>query len=441
MIGWLSQCRSPARMTCGDLFVTQKPILIGRPPLIRQTNAEILLRLLREVGPCSKADLMRASGLSAPSVTNVVATLISAGLVETLGEGDSTGGRPPDILRFNAEHGCVAGVEITRDELRFLLADLNGRQLAHSETFIDQSKSAPREVCQQIGKGLRQLLRDRKLAKTQLLRLTVGVPAIVNVDEGTVLALSALRDWNNVPLGPMLTRELKCQVVVDNDTNLAAEGEFHSGAARGQKDFVFVTIGEGVGAGVFLNGSIYRGSQWSAGEIGYLRVPTISREHPAIHQYGKVERALSAPGILKTWRAGGQASKVRSRVNRVADVWDLAGAGNAEAKRILNQRATILADVILDLALILNPNLILLGGEVGSHPVLLHAVKTLLEGNEFAVARVALGSLGVAAVLWGAVSVALEPTILGLLRTIHQASGGSVGPDWARFLPADKPGI
>ena len=418
--------RTVLQGVCGDLSVTRKSILLGRPPLLRQTNAEILLRLLREAGPSSKADLVRASGLSAPSVTNVVATLISSGLVETVGEGNSTGGRPPDILRFNAERGCVGAVEVTRDSLRFLLADLNGRELAHSEAPIEGSKSTPSDVCQQIGTELRQLLRERKLVRTQLLRLTVGVPAIVNVNEGTVLALSALQDWNNVRLGPMLTRELKCQVLVDNDTNLAAEGEFYCGTARGERDFVFVTISQGVGAGIFLGGSIYRGSQWSAGEIGYLRVPTISREHPAIHKYGKLERSLSASGILKSWLASGRASRVRSRVSRAADVWDLAAAGNAEAKHILKQRATILADVILDLALILNPNLILLGGEVGNHPVLLHEVNTLLEGSEFAVVRVALGTLGASAVLWGAVSIALEPTILDLLQTTCR---GCVGED------------
>src|SRR3974377_234140 len=194
---------------------------------------------------------MRASGLSAPSVTNVVATLISTGLVETLGEGNSTGGRPPDIFRFNAEHGCVAGVEITRDALRFLVTDLNGRELAHAETAIEKSRSTPAEISRQIARGLHQTVRERKLARTQLLSATVGIPAIVNVDEGTVLAFTALQDWNNVPLGPMLTRELKCPVLVDNDTNLAAEGEFHAGAARGEGNFVFITIGEGVGAGVF----------------------------------------------------------------------------------------------------------------------------------------------------------------------------------------------
>ena len=395
--------------------MTRKPIFLGRPPLLRQTNAEILLRLLRESGPCSKADLVRASGLSAPSVTNVVATLISIGLVETVGEADSTGGRPPDILRFKAEHGCVAGVEITRSVIRFLLVDLSGRELAQSETLIKKSKSTPRQICRQIAKELRQLLRKRPLSQHQLFHVTVGVPAIVNVDEGTVLAFTALQSWNRVPLGPMLARDLKCQVLVDNDTNLAAQGEFHCGAARGVSDFVFITIGEGVGAGVFLNGRTYRGSQWSAGEIGYLRVPDISREHPSIHKYGKLETALSASGILKSWRSDGQMTS-RSRVIRAADVWDLAASGNAEAKRLLRQRATILADVILDLALILNPCLVLLGGEVGNHPGLLREVNALLEGSEFAILRVALGALGISAVLLGAVSSALEPTILRMLQ-------------------------
>lgn len=395
-------------------------MLVGRPPLIRQTNAEILLRLLRESGSCSKADLVRASGLSAPSVTNVVATLISTGLVETVGEGDSTGGRPPDILRFKAEHGCVAGVEITRKVIRFLLADLNGRELAQSETPIEKSKSTPRQICRQIANELWRLLRKRRLSRNQLFRLTVGVPAIVNGEEGTVLAFTALRNWNRVPLGHMLARELKCQVLVDNDTNLAAQGEFHCGAARGESDFVFITIGEGVGAGVFLNGGIYRGSQWSAGEIGYLRVPHIAREHPSIHKYGRLETALSASGILKSWRASGGGKSFGSRVIRVSDVWDLAASGNAEAKRLLRQRARILADVIVDLALILNPSLILLGGEVGNHPELLRELNALLEGSEFAVSRVALGDLGMSAVLLGAVSIALEPTLLRLLQAPRQ---------------------
>src|SRR6202034_3238632 len=135
----------------GDFIVMREPVRIGRPPLLRQTNAQILLQLLREAGPCSKADLVRASGLSAPTVTNVVAHLALAGLVEPIGEGDSTGGRPPDILRFRAERGCVAGVEIGSDSLRFLLADLDGREIGRATIPLQRPASAPAEVCDQIG--------------------------------------------------------------------------------------------------------------------------------------------------------------------------------------------------------------------------------------------------------------------------------------------------
>src|SRR3974390_3891738 len=121
-------------LTPGQEHILRKePLVIGRPPLLRQTNAGLLLRLLREAGPCSKADLVRASGLSAPTVTNVVAHLAAAGLVEAIGEGESTGGRPPDILRFRAERGCLLGAEIGPNYVAFLLVDLEVRELAQTK--------------------------------------------------------------------------------------------------------------------------------------------------------------------------------------------------------------------------------------------------------------------------------------------------------------------
>jgi glucokinase len=396
--------------------VKKEPLLVARPPLLRQTNAQLLLKLLRESGPCSKADLVRASGLSAPTVTNVVAHLSSAGLVEPIGEGDSTGGRPPDIIRFRAEGGCVIGLEIGPDFLHFLLTDLDGQELGRAKAAIPLDMSKPRAICSQIAKEIRTLLRKQKKAEDQLLGLVVGVPAIVDVRKGIVFSLSALKEWNNVPLASLLSRELKCQIIVENDTNLAAKGEYHRGAAQGEANFVFITIGNGVGAGIFLDGSIYRGSQWSAGEIGYLRVPHISRDYPTLRGYGRLEKILGAHGILRSWRASRKPGRGSPDANHAAEVLDLAAAGNAQAKKILLQRATILADVILDLALILNPSVILLGGEVGSHPRLLHEVRALLKGDEFAVVRVGLGALDSSAVLWGGVYTAMEAAVLALLQ-------------------------
>jgi glucokinase len=312
-------------------------------------------------------------------------------------------------------------VEIGPGSLHFLLADLDAREIGRAKIAIERRSSRPSEVCAQIGKETRKLLRKHKQREDQLLQLVVGVPAIVNVDAGIVVELSALQDWSNVALGSLLAREFKCRVVVENDTNLAAQGEYYRGAAQGHKDFVFITIGDGVSAGIFVRGGLYRGSQWSAGEIGYLRVPNISRENPAIHKYGKLEKLLGAPGILKSWRVS-KDQGTRPKVNRATDVFDLAAAGNAQARQLLKQRASILADIVLDLALILNPSLILLGGEVGNHPLLLQEVENLLQGSEFAVVRMGLSTLGSCAVLWGAVCSALEPAVLGLIQPSQLAS-------------------
>ena len=121
----------------------KKSFPIGRPSVLRHTNASSILALLREAGTCSRADLVRASGLSAPTVTNVVRDLLAADLVEPLGEGESSGGRPPDLIRFKAKRGCVLAVQITDGDIRLLLADLDGNELEKLALPLLEMKTTP----------------------------------------------------------------------------------------------------------------------------------------------------------------------------------------------------------------------------------------------------------------------------------------------------------
>src|ERR1700760_206719 len=132
-------------------------ISVGRPSLLRHTNALRVLKLLRETGSCSKADLVRASGLSAPTITNVVADLLAADLIKPLGEGESNGGRPPDIISFKAERGCVLAVKLTADALSFLLVDLNGTQMGAHTLPLAHKKTTPDAICMYIGEEVRRL--------------------------------------------------------------------------------------------------------------------------------------------------------------------------------------------------------------------------------------------------------------------------------------------
>jgi glucokinase len=392
-------------------------IPVGRPSLLRHTNALRVLKLLRECGSCSKADLVRASGLSAPTITNVVGALLSAGLVKPLGGGESNGGRPPDMISFKAERGCVLAVKITTDSLSFLLADLNGHALDTYEMPLANRKTTPEAICMYIGEQVRHLLRKTRKKREQLLALVVGVPSITNVDEGIVLSIPTLDNWRSVPLRTKLNRIVGCPVIVENDTNLAAQGERYCGAAQAEKTFILIRLGPNVGAGIVLDGQIYHGSQWSAGEIAYLRLPGTSRRRPALHEFGELDTMLSSSGFLGSWHEAkkkpGGTAQGRGKMDGVA-VLDLAQAGDARAEKIVQHRAAIVADIIVNLSLVLNPGLILLEGEIGSHPTLISAVQKRLQENEFTVAKIGAGQLGSTSILWGAIAIALEmiPSVL-----------------------------
>ena len=398
--------------------MTTNSLPIGRPSILRHANALRTLKVLRESGTCSRADLVRALGLSAPTITNVVRDLLAVDLVEPLGEGESSGGRPPDMIRFKAERGCILGVEISATHLDFLLTDLNGMQMAIQSVPLERGKKTPQAVCTAIAEGIRTLLRKQKKTRAEMLMLVVAAPAITNVAEGLVLSVSTLDGWRSVPLRSMLKSFVECPVIVENDTNLAAQGENYRGAAQAQQDFAFINIDANVSAGMFLDGKIHHGSQWSAGEIAYLRLPNVSRKHPTVHEFGELEKVLTSSGILASWReAGGKAtapSSVKRKRMTAYDILDLAHAGDPLAHTIVKHRSGIVADIVINLSLILNPSLILLGGAVGSHPALVSAVQEQLQGSEFAVTRVEVAALGSTAVLWGAIALGLDeiPTVL-----------------------------
>jgi len=239
----------------------------------------------------------------------------------------------------------------------------------------------------------------------------VAVPAIANVEEGSVLSISPLDGWRAVPLRAMLNKIVDCLIIVENDTNLAALGEHYCGAAQTAQDFVLINIGTNVSAGIVLGGKIHHGSQWSAGEIAYLRLPHIVRKTPTIHEFGELESILTNSGILKSWngREDTQGSPRKSSTDLdAASVLDLAQAGDTRARAIVRLRADVVSDIVVNMSLIINPGLILLGGEIGSHPVLIRSVLKQLEGSEFAVTKLGTSALGDEGVLWGGVALALD---------------------------------
>jgi len=410
---------------------------LGRPSVLRRMNALRVLEVLRASETCSRADLVRQLGLSAPTITSVVRDLLDADLVEPLGEGVSKGGRPPDMIRFKAERGSLAAVQLTATELRLLLTDLNGREIAATTMALRRRASTPEIVCGMVRDGVRAMLDEAGLHKGSLLAVVVGVPAITDVANGVVMSVSTLQQWRSVPLRAMLRRLLRCAVVIENDTNLAAMGEHFCGAAQLCRSVTLVSIGANVGAGILLNGRLHHGAQWSAGEVGYLRLPQTSRKAPTIDAFGELETMVTISGLLREWErgagaAGGTAAARRTTpAEQAIRVLDLAAAGQGRARAVVRTRAQMVADLVVNLSFTLNPELLVLSGVVGGHPALLAAVQAELAGISFGVPPIVAGELGEEATLWGAVAVALE-ALPGLLLPEFKADADLNGAGMRR---------
>ena len=391
----------------------------SRPSQLRQANARGLLQLLQQHTPCSRADLVRYSGLSAPTVSSGVAHLEGLGLIEHIGDGESSGGRPPGLLGFHARHGYVAAADIGGTRLRMMLTDLAGTLVAQSSVILDAKQKTPDGVCCLIMEGLKGLCKQSGTPLRKVLRLTAGAPGITDAVRGVVLSAPNLHGWDNVPLRDLLERKSGIPCLVENDTNLAAIGERWRGAAQGIANFVFIALGTGIGAGIFINGQLHRGAQWSAGEIGYFGVSGKKRGPMRIRDLGQFEQAIGGLGIEREWRR--RLEKQQPETSdlqglKAAQIFDLAAEGDAAASEVLRWVSSILADAIVDIALLLNPETVVLGGGVGSHAELCRATAALLQRHEFARPMLRSSSLGTQAQLQGAISMGLDAVEIQLLE-------------------------
>jgi glucokinase len=392
----------------------------SRPADLRQTNARHLLRLIQLHSPCSKADLVRHSGLSAPTIASCMGLLEKLDLVEAIGDGKSKGGRPPLLLRFNAQHGYVAAADIGGTRLRMMLADLSGKPLAEWSKVLNRSHRTPAGMCELVRDGIKAMCAAAGVRVDRVLHLTAGAPGITDVREGVVRSAPNLTQWIDVPLRAMLQGVLKIPVEVENDTNLAAVGEHLWGAAQAVNNFVFLALGTGLGAGIFLNGQLHHGATWSAGEVGYLGVSRMPREPMRMRETGQLESAVGGCGIetrySKRLGSGRKATAERQQLH-APEILDRAAAGEREALQVATETAGWLADAIADLVVILNPQLVVLGGGVGSHPEICRLTAEAIARHELASQlEMRSSDLGTQAQLRGAVSLSLEVVNAMLLR-------------------------
>jgi predicted NBD/HSP70 family sugar kinase len=236
----------------------------------RRLNRQRILDVVRRLGPLSRAELAKRTQLSPPTISALVEELMHGpGLLREIGTGASSGGRPPIMLEFNADFGTVAGIDIAPRGIRVALADLQGQIVArhqqpHASSEVPLIDREIDQVAAAVETTFARAGRDPK----RLLGLAVGAPGLADAS-GRVHA-SLVPGWSDVALGDLLTSRFGVPVLVDSHANLAAIGERWQGAAQGVSDFVFIALGERIGAGIVIGGRLHRGHQWQAGDIAGL---------------------------------------------------------------------------------------------------------------------------------------------------------------------------
>jgi len=353
----------------------------------RRVNRQRLFDTVRRLGPISRADLAKRTRLSPPTVSALVEELVSgAGLLREIGIGASSGGRPPMLLEFNTDFGCLAGVDLGSRVVRFALADLQGRVLARHEarTRVESRD----QTVHQILEGIDAIVRGSGRDPRRLFAIGIGAPGTTDVATGYVLSALSLPGWTDVPLGHLVQSHFRAPVQVDSAANMAARGERWQGVAADSPDFVFVALGDEVGAGVVIGGRVHHGQHWFAGGIGWMTLD------------------------YRTWQSDqGPGGYLGSRLNS----WDSAA---------VDDLAVFLGSAIANVVSVLDPGLVVLGGHLpNGDPRFLDLVRTVVARIVPNVPAFEVSRLGDDAQLLGSVYSAMEVAEIQLLAIAGSPDG------------------
>ena len=369
------------------------------PSLLRRMNQRLLLDLLFTSGPAIRPQLARAAGLSLPTVIAALRDLEEAGLVRPAGrrnEAAAQHGRPAASYEANPEAGRVLGVDIGREKVRVLLADLAGEPLSAPLEVRNRARTADALVGQ-VEAVVAQATREARIDPGDVTHTVIGSPGVLDPGRGQIRYAASLPGWQRPGLAETLAERLGAALTIDNDANLAALGEHAYGAARGLRDYVYLHLGTGVGLGLVLDGRLYRG-RGAAGEVGFLPLGDRRSMHA---QRGMLEESVGADAIVRRAREEGMTGRLTAE-----KVFAAARQGGDE--RALRTVAVVgghIGSLVAGILAFLDPELIVFGGGIGQNLDLLepHLSEALAAITPMR-PQLAVGALGGEAVLRGAIA-------------------------------------
>jgi predicted NBD/HSP70 family sugar kinase len=365
---------------------------------MRQLNERLLLERLRGGGTLARSELVAASGLSKPTVALALAGLERDGLVQHAGRRAGARGRTALLYELRGDAGFVLGLDVGREFVRGAVADLTGAVHARESRRARSSSGSGRvrEVAA-LGDALLGAAGVRRRAA--VLQTVIGTPGVVAPGGGTLTMAPNLPGWERPTVLRELRRLLGDDVTIENDVDVAAVAERDRGHGRDVSTFAFVSVGTGIGMGLVLDGKLHRGAHGAAGEIAFLPLDGRGGDPSDLRRRGALESAASSAAIVRAAREAG------TRLRSARSVFAAAAAGDPEAQRIVAREAEIVAHALASIVAVVDPELIVLGGGIGTAPGFAGAVAERLGTLAPVVPDVRPSALGDEAVVDGCLAV------------------------------------
>jgi predicted NBD/HSP70 family sugar kinase len=366
-----------------------------------------VLNALRARGALSRAAIAEHAALSRATVSSILGELQDAGLVvasDPRAESDGHVGRPPALVRLDPSAGAAVGIDFGKRHLRVVLADLGHRILA--ERCLDMAPDHEAAHGIEVAAGLvEEVLAEGGIERDRLAGVGMGLPGPVNQQSGELGSATILPGWVGVRAAHAMTERLGLAVRVDNDANLGAIAEGTWGAAHGFSNVAYLKVSTGIGAGLIVDGRLFRGAGGTAGEIGHTVVDPAGPVCRCGNR-GCLETLVGASALLELLRPALGEPTVR-------DVLTRAEAGDQRCRRVLADAGTAIGAAAANLCNLINPERIVVGGDLGAAGELLLASmrESVLRAaipSAAANVEVVAGVLGERAEVLGAVALVLR---------------------------------
>jgi glucokinase-like ROK family protein len=399
----------------------KEKILLDKSDSQGNLNKIKVLQLIRNEKEITRSEIIRKTGLSAPTVTRIVESLVRLNLIQTDGIGSSIGGRPPQLIHFNSNENYVIGIDIGATFIRSALSNLAGEFVFEIQVPTNL-KTGFDGVMTQVG-GIIEKLCDRARQKSLALwGIGIAVCGMVNKNSG-IVEYSPIFGWKNVNIQEALSKYTRLNIALGNVPHLIALGELLFGVGKRHKSFICINLGYGIGSGIIIEGKLFGGADGIAGEIGHIVVDKRSPRKGLEGISGTLEALASGYGLadiaIERAKSDSESSlhALHSEDIDARKVFEASKKGDRLANEIIDEVADYLSIGIDTLIKLFNTECIVLsGGLVQNGEMFLDKIRKLLMSYSMsAISRsvpVVLSEFGENAALMGSFSLILERILL-----------------------------